>query len=151
MAKNISSDATTINRMLASMSNDIWTIDRTVYYINYNNKSIIQNGSILDDYGDYFEQFTETVEVPERFFYSPSYFSEFMYGTPDLDFLVLYFAKMTTLFEFNQSKIKFLPKSRLIELNQLMNFKKKDVEKSYSNPEEVLEMDEVNTKTRITI
>lgn len=137
MAKNLSTRETTIKSMLASMSNDIWTIDKTLFYCNYDDKAIIQSGTILDDYYDYFQQFLIDVDVPEEYFYSPSYFSEFMYGTPDLDFLVMYFANITTLFDFNKRKIKFLPKGRLGEINQLIMHKKQEIEKSYKNPTKV--------------
>ena len=62
---------------------------------------------------------TVEMEVPKKFYYQPAAFAENYYGTADLDFLVLYFAKMTSLFEFTKPKIKVLPSSRLLEINRL--------------------------------
>ena len=134
MAKNISSEKFTVKEELSALNSDIWCADRFLLYGNYLDKIILPDGSILDDFYDYFTNFLEEVELPERFYYQPAAFSENYYGTPDLDFLVLYFAQIPTLFEFNKKKIKVLPVTKLNELNQIaINYKLK-VKNSYDNP-----------------
>ena len=139
MAKNSSASEKTIKDTLYAMSSDTWLIDNTVTYGNYANKSYIVDGNILDDYRDYFENYLVTVEVADRYFYSPSMFAEDYYGTPDLDFLVMYFANITTLFDFNQSSITVLDKSHLTDINKLIVNKKTAVSDSYSSPTDYIE------------
>jgi hypothetical protein len=57
--------------------------------------------------------------------------------------MVLYFAKMTSLFEFNQSKIKILPLTSLLDLNKLIVFEKDKVRNSKSNPTEYKSLDPI--------
>ena len=134
MAKNLSTDKKTLKESLGAFDSDIWCPDRYLLYCNYLDKVILPDGNILDDYYDYFQQFLEEINVPEEYFYKPAAFSEMYYGTPDLDFLIMYFAQIPTLLEFNRKKIKILPLTRLSELNQLATTHKKKVEESYSNP-----------------
>ena len=110
---------------------------------------IIPVENILDKYRDYFENFLEDTTINENYFYSPAAFAENYYGTPDLDFIVLYFAKMTSIFEFNKKNIKVLPNSRLTELNQLFVKYKAEVEESRNSPEEYMEIDDVISKKQI--
>lgn len=134
MAVNQSSKEKTIKSMYKSLERDLWTIDRTLLYGYYDGNNIYSTESILDNFRDYFEQFVIEVDVAEKFFYQPTAFSEYYYGTPDLDFLVLYFAKIPTMLEFNRKKIKVLPKSRLAEVGRLMSAYREDIESSYKNP-----------------
>lgn len=143
MPINSSSKSKTVKTMYESMSNDSWTVDKVLLYANYENKIIVPYRTILEGYYDYFTQFLEKVSVPKKYYYLPSGFSEYYYGTPDLDFLVLYFAEMTSLFEFNKSEIKVLPKTKLTELNKLLVEYKKEVEDSKSNPDTFIESEEV--------
>ena len=132
---NSSSKEKTVKNMFALLDNDNYTIDKTLLYCDYNETGFqIEFSNIMNNYRDYFEQYLEEMEVPERFFYQPAAFSENYYGTPDLDFVVLYFAKMKSLFEFTKKKIKVLPKSRLLELNRLFIEYKEEVKDSYENP-----------------
>ena len=132
---NSSSKEKTIKNMFALLDNDNYTIDKTLLYCDYNETGFqIEFSNIMNNYRDYFEQYLEEMEIPERFFYQPAAFSENYYGTPDLDFVVLYFAKMKSLFEFTKKKIKVLPKSRLLELNRLFIEYKEEVKDSYENP-----------------
>lgn len=143
MAKNISTEKKTLKEELATASNDIWCADRFMLYGNYLDKIILPDGNILDGFYDYFSNFLEEVELPERFYYQPAAFSENYYGTPDLDFLVLYFSQIPTLFEFNKKKIKVLPVTKLNELNQIaINYKLK-VKNSYENPIKYTEIEAV--------
>lgn len=132
---NTSNREKTLKSMLSVIDNDLYTIDKTLLYCTYNNSGdVVEFGNILDDYRDYFEKYLEDTEVPKHMFYQPAAFAEKYYGTPDLDFIVLYFAKMKSLFDFKQNKIKVLPKHRLHELNKLFIKYKNKVEGSYKNP-----------------
>lgn len=143
MAKNVSNEKFTVKEEIASAGSDIWCADRFILYGNYLGKIIIPDGSILDDFYDYFTNFLEEVELPTRFHYQPAAFSENYYGTPDLDFLVMYFAQIPTLLEFNKKKIKVLPVTKLNELNQIaINYKVK-VKNSYDNPTEYKEIEAI--------
>ena len=134
MVSNVSNNDKTLKTMLMNLESDNYTIDKILLYCNYKNENIFSFGNILDDYRDYFEQYLVEVDVPKRFFYQPAAFAENYYGTPDLDFLVLYFAKIPTLFDFTKDKIKVLPNSRLLELNKLFVQYKTIVDKSYREP-----------------
>lgn len=138
MVKNSSSSEKTVKSMFTALSDDNWTIDKTLLYGKYNKKAVLVIGDILENFRDYFEQFVVEVDVPERFYYQPAAFAEFYYGTADLDFLVLQFARMTTLFEFTRPKITVLDRSRLIEFNKLTATYKPEVLESYKNPQEYL-------------
>ena len=117
--KNVSSNEKTIKGMYQLLDSDNYTIDKFIYYCTYNgNEFQIQLGNILDNYRDYFDRFLIKMSVPEKFFYQPAAFAENYYGTPDLDFLVLYFAKMSSLFDFTQSEITVLPKDKILEINR---------------------------------
>lgn len=143
MPINASSEEKTIRTRYDALSNDSWTIDKFLYYANYQDKIKLPYQTILENYDDYFSEFLEEVNVPSRFYYSPTGFSEYYYGTPDLDFLILYFARMTTLFEFTQPKIKVLPRTKLIELNKLIVKYKYNVEESKKNPSTYIKSPEV--------
>lgn len=135
MPSNSSTNEKTVLSMVRQLPNDSWTYDKTALYVNFKNSVITPDLSILDNYRDYFEQFLIDMEVPKRFYYSPTGFSENLYGTPDLDFIVLYFAKIPSLFQFNKPKIKVLPKAKLVELNKIFVMYKEQVDTSYKNPD----------------
>lgn len=132
--KNVSNKEKTVKSMYSLLPNDNYTVDKMILYCKYPDGTIIELGNILDNYRDYFEQFLVDADVPESMFYQPAAFAEFFYGTPDLDFLVLYFAKMLSLFDFKKSKIKVLPKAKLLDVSRLFLNYKKTVEESYKNP-----------------
>lgn len=139
MISNVSSKEKSLKGYILMADSDNYTIDKTLLYCNYKDKSIqVAYSTILDNYRDYFEQYLEDVEVPEKYFYQPAAFSEYYYGTPDLDFLVLYFAKLFSMFDFTRKKIKALPPSRLVELNRLFVEYREEVKDSYNNPDEFL-------------
>ena len=155
MVTNRSDSSKTIKSSLTSILSDNWTIDKVIKYTDYLGIVTIPNGLILDDYADYFETKLIEVNVNESYYYSPSLFSDEYYGTPGLDWLVLYFAKIPTLFEFNKPKIKILPLSALNELNSLIVEKKKEVSDSKENPESVIlskssNVDDVSKSARAT-
>jgi len=112
-------------------------------HCNYLNAVILPDGFILDEYRDYFENFLIDVNVPEEFYYSPTLFAENQYGTADLDFLVLYFAKMNSLFEFNRPVIKFLPVTSLSDLNKLIVQNRLNVRNSKTNPTLYRRLDDI--------
>ena len=134
MAKNISTTKKTINEVYSATDSDNWNADRYIIYGNYLDESILPISNILDEYFDYFQTLLIDVDIDEKFFYQPAAFSNYLYGTPDLDFMVLYFAQIPTFLDFNRKKIKVLPQSRLGEINQLANVYKETVQKSYNSP-----------------
>jgi hypothetical protein len=112
-------------------------------HCNYLNAVILPDGFILDEYRDYFENFLIDIAVPKEFYYSPTLFAESQYGTADLDFLVLYFAKMNSLFEFNRPVIKFLPVTSLSDLNKLIVQNRLNVRNSKTNPTLYRRLDDI--------
>ena len=139
--RNVSSDAKTVKGMFTLLENDNYSIDHILYYCKFKNsddktQSIVECGNILDNYRDYFDKYLITVDVAKKFYYQPAAFAENYYGTPDLDFLVLYFARMSTMFDFNKPKIKVIPRARLLEINRLFTEYQDDVKNSYNNPSE---------------
>lgn len=137
---NVSSKEKTIKNMYQLLASDNYIVDNFIYYCKYNTDDYqIELGNILDDYRDYFEQYLEEADVDKDFYYQPAAFAENYYGTPDLDFLVLYFAKISTMFEFDMPKIMVLPRDRMLEINRLMITYRNEIEKSYENPTKYLE------------
>lgn len=140
---NISNSEKTLKELLEAMPSDIYVIDRFITYCKYKYENYqIQLNNILDKYYDYFENTEGTlikIDVPKKFYYQPAAFAENYYGTPDLDWLVLYFSKTTTLFDFNKPEIKILAKSHLVDIIRIMNEYSKDVEDSYNNPIQYIE------------
>jgi hypothetical protein len=147
-SRNQSNNEKTLKSTLLTMQNDFWTIDNVSMYCNYLNRVILPDGFILDEYRDYFENFLIEVNVSEEYYYSPSLFSEVQYGTPDLDFLIMYFAKMSSLFEFNQPKIKILPLSSLTDLNKLIVQNKFNIRQSRTNPTTYNKLAKINIPER---
>jgi len=131
---NISSNEKTVKNMFQVLPDDNYTIDKILYYCKYNSDVQVELGNILDNYRDYFEKYLIEMDIPENFYYQPAAFAENYYGTPDLDFIVLYFADMQTLFDFKKPRIKVLDKTRLLELNRLFVTYKERVSDSYNNP-----------------
>ena len=124
-------------KITQSSSTDL-TVDRTLLYSNYLGVIQFPIGSILDDYREFLDELTVDSNVDSKFYYSPSAFSNHLYGTPELDYLVLYIAKCQTLFEFNKPKIKILPKENLKIINDIMILKKEEVQKSRTRPQTYL-------------
>ncbi len=132
--KNNSESARTVKAMWDSMPSDNWSIDRSLTYCCYDEASIVQDDLILDKYYSYFEQFLVEIEIDEKYYYSPQLFANDYYGDPGLDYIVLYFAGMTSNFDFVRPKIKVLEYSHLKELNQLYTFYKKTIDNNKINP-----------------
>ena len=132
MITNPSTKEKTIRMMYQLLSGDVWNADKFIKYGNYLGTADIVDENILDNYFDYFE--LEDIEVPEKFFYQPAAFAEYIYGSPDLDFIVLYFSKIPSMCEFNKKKIKILSPARLTELNKIAVKYKEQIDYSYSYP-----------------
>ena len=134
MPRNNSNKEKTFKNKMRAMPGDFWVIDNISLYSNYLDIAILPDGLILDDYRDYFEQFLETIELDEKYHYTPTLFAYDYYGAAELDFLVLYFANMSSLFEFNTKTISVLPPTSLVDLNKLVVEYKNDVKNSKLNP-----------------
>ena len=133
--KNASNSINTIKEMSDSISSDNYIIDKTLLYCKYKTTlTKVELGNILDYYRDYFDQFLVEEELDPKYWYQPAYFAEDYYGTPDLDFLVLYFARISTLLDFKKKKIKVLPNARLPEINKLFVENRVLVNKSFNTP-----------------
>ena len=134
--KNNSETSRSIKSMWELLPSDNWSIDRGLTYCCYSGASIVQDDLILDKYYSYFEQYIVDVDVDEKYYYCPQLFAADYYGDPSLDYLVLYFAGMTSNFDFTKPRIKVLEYSHLKELNQLYTFYRKTIDNSKTNPTE---------------
>jgi len=143
MPKNKSDREKTIKSQILEMEGDFWKIDAVETLANYTNRAIIPDGLILDDFRDYFENFIEEIPLDPKYHYSPTWFAEDYYGSADLDFLVLYFAKIPTLFEFNTATINVISKSALTDLNKLMVQYRSIITDSRANPKDYQEIDPI--------
>jgi len=143
MPKNKSDKEKTIKSQVLEMEGDFWKIDAVETLANYTNRAIIPDGLILDDFRDYFENFIEEIPLDPKYYYSPTWFAEDYYGSADLDFLVLYFAKIPTLFEFNTTTIEVISKSALTDLNRLMVQYRSMITDSRANPKDYQEIDPI--------
>ncbi len=135
MATNNSYKQPTLMTQIEQIPSDVWQIDNMELFCQYKN-NVFPIANILDDYRDYFEQdeFLEEIQLDKKYYYAPARFAEDYYGTPDLDFLVMYFAKVTSLFEFNRKTIKVLSPERLRDVNRLIVKYKDVVKQSKENP-----------------
>lgn len=137
---NVSSKEKTVKSTYQLLASDNFSVDKFIYYCHYNTKDYqIEIDNILDNYRDYFETKLVEVTVPPKFYYQPAAFAENYYGTPDLDFLVLYFAKISTLLEFNREKIMVLPQTEMLKINRLIVEYKDEVQYSYDHPTDYME------------
>ena len=136
MATNHSNKASSVYEEFQSLSNDTWSLDNLLMFCNYQKMSVLPDFSILDEYSDYLyqEDFLETVELDEKYYYSPQAFAEDYYGTADLDFLVLYFARIDSIFSFNRKKITVLKRERLADINRIIVKNKERIKENRSNP-----------------
>lgn len=136
MATNHSNKASSVYEELQYLSNDTWSLDNLLMFCNYQKMSVLPDFSILDEYSDYLyqEDFLETVELDEKYYYSPQAFAEDYYGTADLDFLVLYFARIDSIFSFNRKKITVLKRERLADINRIIVKNKERIKENKSNP-----------------
>ena len=136
MATNPSNKEKTIKTMVMQIPKDVWVLDNLETFCNYKNISILPSGWLLDDYRDYFEinGFIEEIDLDKKYYYAPAMFAEDYYGTPDLDFMVLYFAKKSSLFEFNTKKIKVLIPERLKDINKIILARKDELKAINDNP-----------------
>ena len=132
--KNTSEKALTIKDMWNLMPSDNWVIDRSIYYCVYDNASIVQLYFLLDKYYYYFQQFLVEVNIDEKYYYSPQLFAQDYYGDAGLDFLIMYFANITSNFEFNKPKIKVLDYTKLKDINKLFVRYKNIIDTSKTNP-----------------
>ena len=123
MFLNASNLSTTLYDFVLNLAiND--KIDRTNYFLKcqYMGRMEVYFKNIISDHFEYFSTLLEDFNVSPDYFYSPSKLSNDLYGTPDLDFLILYFSNTTHPSEFNKTKIKILPESKLeLILNGLKN------------------------------
>lgn len=145
--KNVSENASTIKDMYELLPSDNWQIDRCLYYCIYENAGIVQLDLLFDKYYHYFEQYISEIDLDEKYYYCPQRFAEDYYGDAGLDFLVLYFANMSSNFEFNRPKIKVLQYAKLKEINQLFTQFKKEIDSSKKNPPSYASSDIQTTKT----
>ena len=148
MPRNNSNKEKTFKNKMRAMPGDFWTIDQISLYSNYLGIAILPDGFILDEYRDYFEQFLEEIPLDERYHYSPTLFAYEYYGAAELDFLVLYFANMSTVFDFNTKTIKVLPPTLLVDLNRLIIKYKKEVQNSKINPTKYTGFDAIKSNEK---
>ena len=148
MIKNTSDSEKTIKSTIASCKSDIWSYDRTAYYVNYANLSVLPIGSILDSYSDYFDNYLDTIKLDEKYRYAPARFAADYYGAPGLDFLVMYFAKIPSMFDFDKEYITVLKPDRLKDFSDLMLKYKKEVKESHDSPDDYEPFDEISSTTK---
>lgn len=136
MPTNQSEKAKTLYDMFQSLPTDLWALDNLQTYCNYDDMSILPLATVLDDYIDYFEVngFLKEVDLPKKYWYSPAAFALDTYGTSDLDFMVLYFAKKTSLFEFNTKKIRILDPEHIKDINRIIVANKDYIKENITNP-----------------
>lgn len=139
--KNASSGATTVKSMMQEFPNDAWSIDHALYFGIYNNGEAImqvQDGILLDRFRAFFEDptngYIDTVTVPEDCYYMPSLFAERYYGDAQLDFLVLYFAKIPSALEFDKPSITVLRYDAISLINTMFVRYRSAIEDSKANP-----------------
>ena len=151
--KNQSSYETTIRGMMKTFPNDNWDIDRILYYCIYENAAQVQCDLLLNSYREYFEEYLEEIEVDPKYYYEPAKFAEDFYGDAALDFLVLYFAEMSSAFEFKKPKIKVLKYSKLADFNKMVVKYKTEINGSKTAPKSYSASDLVDerSKTKVNI
>lgn len=134
MLTNRSDNKSTIKEAIDISEFDTWNDNKMYTLCNYRNEFIVPDEFILDGYKKILS--TELIEVPlkEEFRYQPAAFSADYYGTPELDFLVMYFSGIHTLLDFDKPKIKVLPEHMIRKLLEIVEKNKDKVEESKTNP-----------------
>lgn len=132
--KNVSNNEKTVKNMYRMGSSDNWTLARTTVFMKYQTNTIIPYYNILDNFRDYFIPKLVTINLDEKFYYQPTKFAEYYYGDPLLDWIVLYFSNIPTLFEFNKPTIKVLPVTCMNDINQIIVKYRNTVAQSNTNP-----------------
>lgn len=144
---NNSSKATTIKNMIDLFPSDNWTITKALGFCCYDGIVDIQDEFILDKYYNYLKDFLIEVDVDPKYYYAPQTFAKDYYGDPKLDFLVLYFAGMTTIFEFKRPKIKVLDYTHLPDINRIFTKYSDYITESRENPKVYKSTDISTNKT----
>lgn len=132
--RNVSNSEKTIKNIHQMGSSDSWELSRVTMFMKYQKNTIFPYYNILDNYRDYFDKHLVEVEVDEKFFYSPTSFADYYYGDSLLDWLVLYFARISTLFDFNKKRIKVLPVDYMNEVNQIIVKYRSEVTENNNHP-----------------
>lgn len=148
MPTNKSNNEKTIRDEMLAMKSDVWNVDSFSTYNVYMDQVVLPSGFILDEYRDHFELSLEEIELDDKYHYSPTLFAEDYYGTADLWFLVLYFAKMKSLFEFNTPTIKVIPNSALVDLNKVLVKHSAEVKESRSNPDVFARLEDIEKEKK---
>lgn len=113
------------------------SIDAKDFFIqaNYADQVLFKYKNILLDYYDYFEGELEDFDLEAQYHYQPALLSEKLYGTPDLDFAILFFAGVTSVKDFDKPRIKILPASKVGDLIKIKSIANQRVKESLDNPE----------------
>lgn len=132
--KNVSNNEKTVKNMFRMCTSDNWSLYRVTVFMKYQSNTIFPYYNILDNFREYFNSQLVTVDLDEKFYYQPTKFAEYYYGDPLLDWIVLYFANIPTLFEFNKKQIKVLPVTSMNDVNQIIVKYRDMVAQSNTNP-----------------
>lgn len=122
---------------LTSNIQDFISIGKNVEMTYYNSSIVEKVGNIeyaisnvIDDYMDEINSFLETVKLSDleylKYRYKPKLLAYDIYGSTDLDFLILKFNNILSAKDFNLKKVKLLRPNNLILINKIYN-----AEKSY--------------------
>ena len=136
MIKNISTEQKTLKLQYLNFLNDNYSDLSTNMYCLYKD-TILPYKNILNDYFDYFEQYLEDYELDRKYHYQPAAFANMYYGDPGLDFIVMYFAGITTLYDFDRKKIKVLPLKYMDILNKVIVHHKDSIRENRTSPDQI--------------
>jgi hypothetical protein len=136
MVKNASNKTTTIVDMMTAMNTSDLVQDVNFFMkCKYLQSMEVYYNNIISDYRDYFDELLEEIDLDPKYHYQPMKFAEDTYGTPDLYFMVLYFANLTSLLDFNVPKIKILPASKIDIFLKLLTKYKNDIKANRESPD----------------
>ena len=133
MITNPSDNAQTIQEAINSSEGHLWDTSNFFTYCSLKNITTM-NDIILDDYKSILMQVLDEEPLDVKYYYNPGLYALDKYGSQNLDFIVMYFSGMYSVLDFNKTTIKYLPKSYIRTINQLLLNNRDHVKKSKLEP-----------------
>lgn len=118
---------------LAHSKNNPFVISNTSIHTQINDK-IIKKGYVFKRFEFLLQEYTETSRVKITEYQHPEFFSQRVYGTPDLWYIVLWINGMRSFLDFNIENVKILTSQGLTILNRILEKYRNNINETKQNP-----------------
>lgn len=123
----------TVNNYINSLYDYMFNIGNLSTFSVYNN-ILVSKPTILNRFLPYLKPYATKKVVDKKYYQRPSLFALDYYGSPELDWLVLYISGISNPIDFNVPIIDVLPINILNDLNKLIILNKEEVDLSKYKP-----------------